>query len=510
MTSIWTVAALGDDIVQPLAFDTKVDVAVIGGGITGLTTALKLSDAGHSVAVLEAWQIGRGNTGNSTGNLYATRSSGLAEVQEKWNDDVVRAVVEERGRAVDFIEQTSARFAIDCQFRRCPAHFCVRAEEPQLLTMLEREHGASQQAQLSATMVDSLPAFPLPIRRALRIDDQAQFNPLPYVQGLAQALRVRGVKLHEHCRVLDVDAGAGRITTGAGTLCADEIVVATHVPLGINLVQAEMEPYREYGIARPLSRPDHLPAGIFWIQGESRSLRSYRHRERDYLVVVGEKHKTGHQGDGSAYWDRLGQYADEHFGAADATASRWRWSAQQYRSADGLPYIGRSAHRNIHIATGFAADGLVWGTVAADLIVADITGRASACGDLFNPRRFTPRKSAQVWLAENKTVAAHLLHGLLLSRAKEAVASVPAGEGRIVEVEGDRVAAYRGLDGALSLVSPLCPHMKCQVHWNSADTTWDCPCHGSRFNTDGSVIEGPAYEGLTRFDLDRHLPPQPT
>jgi len=254
--------------------------------------------------------------------------------------------------------------------------------------------------------------------------------------------------------------------------------------------------FREYGIAARLGSGGP-PAASVWMKGPStRSIRTYQdaHGTR-YLVVVGEKHKTGEGERGVDYAERLRSFASEHF---DLEAFTHQWSAQQYSSADGLPYIGASGHDNVFMATGMGADGLTWGVVASEVITDLVQGRESPLADLLKPRRFTPVKSAKGWLAENKTTTRHLLERLHPHTADAALDQLPAGTGRLMDVDGEPRAVYRDDDGAVTVLSPVCPHLKCHVHWNQGERTWDCPCHGSRFDTTGSVIEGPALEGLSR------------
>jgi Rieske Fe-S protein len=178
-----------------------------------------------------------------------------------------------------------------------------------------------------------------------------------------------------------------------------------------------------------------------------------------------------------------------------------RWSAQQYRSADRLPYIGRSGHDNIYAATGYGADGLVWGEVAAEIICSLVMDQETANGRLFDPRRFTPVKSAKSWVAMNAQVARHLtIDYFTLDKLKD-LDDIPAGEGKVVSVDGEKLAVYRGPDDTFTVFSPVCPHLKCIVKWNAADLSWDCPCHGSRFATDGSVIEGPSFAPLKPAEM---------
>jgi glycine/D-amino acid oxidase-like deaminating enzyme/nitrite reductase/ring-hydroxylating ferredoxin subunit len=497
MTAIWSLASLEDRRYPALQDDLDVEVAIIGGGVTGLSTAFRLLAEGRKVAVLEALRVGQGNTGNSTGNLYANVSQGLRKVRSTWNDDTVREVAALRRAALDDIEQRISRHSIDCQFARRPLYFCLPDPDDRQQQDLEAEYEASLVAGLHAKLVDGIAGMPVPVERALLLEHQAQYNPLRYVQELAGLVAEQGAQVFEDTPVLDIDAGRGTLSTVSGTVTARHIVFATHTPKGVNLLQAEMEPSREYGVAAPL-RGDVQPQGIFWLLDAFHSVRTYEYQNQPYLVVIGEKHPTGHGDAGDEYYARLERYARERFEIGPF--SNW-WSAQQYKSADQLPYIGRSAHDNIYVATGFAADGLVWGEVAATIICSLIAETAHPAVRLFNPRRFTPVKSAKSWAALNAKVARHLTTDYLTLDKLDDLDLVPAGEGKVVSVEGDKVAVYRAPDNTLTALSPVCPHMKCAVKWNAADLTWDCPCHGSRFTIDGSVIEGPALSPLTRLEI---------
>jgi glycine/D-amino acid oxidase-like deaminating enzyme/nitrite reductase/ring-hydroxylating ferredoxin subunit len=502
MKSVWTLGSDSAATFAPLAGRTQVDVAVVGGGITGVMTAMMLSDAGMKVALLEAGRIGRSNTGGSTGNLYATVSGGLAPLRRKWSDDVLREMVAQRIAAIDLIEQTATRFGLDCAFERRPLYRCVAGTDGATQAELDDELQAHEAAGLAARLVDDVDALPFRIHRALELGQQAQFNPLHFVQGVALALSGRGVAVHEGSSVLEVKGGReASVRTADGLVQAGHLVFATHTPKGFNLVQAEMEAYREHGIAGRLLR-GHYPRGIFWIRDHGRSIRSYRRNARDYLVVVGGRHKTGHAtvGDPRAV---LRSWTQARFDLGEVTHE---WSAQQYASADLLPYIGPSAHHNVLIATGFAADGLTWGTVAARLLSERIQGRIEHAAEVLTPRRFTPVKSARTWASENATVMRHLVGDRLGPAEATSLAAIAPGEGRIVDVGGRKYAVYRGEDRMLSVLSPVCPHLKCHVAWNAADGSWDCPCHGSRFGTDGRVLEGPALQPLARVELPVGLP----
>lgn len=488
MRSVWIDDVPLHPVFPPLRETIEVDTVVVGGGIAGLSIALALHDAGQRVAVLEADLCGASNTGNSTGNLYGTVSDGLAPLQKKWGDDVIREVADWRMRALERIEATVAAHAIDCGFARRPLVRAVAGDDAQALDELEREYGAMATSGLSPQWLTP-GDVPVPVKRAFRIERQAQFNPFRYARGLARALGDVGVRIFERSRVVELDAGAGLARTADGAVRAKHLVLATHTPPGFNLVQAEMEVYREYGVSAQL-RSGQAPACVLWVRDAGRSVRDDGHGR---LVVVGEKHRTGEFHDGADYLQRLRDWARTQF---DVERFDHDWSAQQFRPADGLPYIGRSAHDNVLIATGFAADGLTWGVVAASVIAELVAGKDGEAAARLSPRRFTPAKSAKGWGAENAAVVRHLVGDRLGRAGLDRLDAVPPGQGAIVDLDGKKHAVYRAVDGALSVLSPVCPHLKCQVAWNPAETTWDCPCHGSRFRTDGSVIEGPALQPL--------------
>ena len=275
--------------------------------------------------------------------------------------------------------------------------------------------------------------------------------------------------------------------------------MATHSPVGLYGVQTVLGPYRDYGIAARLNNGAY-PEGIFWSREEkTHSIRSTTAGDQTYLIVIGEEHKTGQHDDAPHYYENVEEYARSHFDVAEITH---RWSAQGYRSADLLPYIGPAAgNDNVYIAAGFGTNGLIYGPLAAQIIADDIIGRENRWADRYRARRVSVTKSAREFLRENLDNAEQYLRGYLTKADVASVADVAPGTGALVEIDGDKVALYRQPSGELIALSPVCTHLGCIVRWNAAETSWDCPCHGSRFNYDGEVIEGPALSPLARKEI---------
>jgi glycine/D-amino acid oxidase-like deaminating enzyme/nitrite reductase/ring-hydroxylating ferredoxin subunit len=489
-TSVWrgTAPANGYGMLQG---DRQADVLVIGGGITGVTLAVLLAQQGRSVVLLEAETIGSGGTGNSTGNLYETLSRGMHDVHSKWGADVAHEVLSQRRACVDFIESFAARDA-QCGFRRCPLYLYAIAE-PQRAAISD-EYDTLARAGCDVRLEPRVPEpLPQPVRDAVVLQHQAQFQPQAYVAHMARIAAQTGANLHEHSRVIELDAKGRRAVTATGSVQAGEVVLATHSPLGFHPVQAEMPVHREYGIARSMPATDPGP-GTFWYRGnEHFSVRTADTAQGRFLVCIGQEHKTGGH-DAASSLRALESAIEAQFGAGEIA---WRWSAQNYRPADALPYIGRDM-TGCFVATGFGTDGLVWGTLAARLIAQELAGEGPSFAHLFRPGRLSVVKGARTAAEEVGTMVKALVKDYLTHRQEQELSSLAPGQGALIKSEGESLAAYRALDGELFAVSPICTHLGCKVHWNNVETSWDCPCHGSRFRPDGTVIEGPAIAPLKR------------
>ncbi|WP_205499859.1 FAD-dependent oxidoreductase [Rufibacter psychrotolerans] len=494
-TSIWRQDA------HPTPYPTlqgelETDVVVIGGGITGITTAHLLASAGKRVIVLEALKVAESTTGYSTGNLYGYVGQYLQLLESKYDRQTVAAVTASRTEAVNLIEQLVQQHGLDCHFRRVPFYFLTEHEAE--AGFVRKEAEVAQAIGLPAHH-DTASPLPYPIAGALRLDHQAQFNPMAYVQELAARTAGSNCQIFENSKVLKVDEGQPHtVHTQHGKVRARQVIHATHTPKGIWFLHTLLGPYREYALAVKLNQP--YPEGTFWAfhAGHHHSLRPYTNDQGEhFLLILGESHKVGHKENNQENFQKLEQYVRERF---NVQSVEYRWAAQQYKPADGIPYIGRrDEDSEIYVATGFEADGLTYGTMAAMLLSDLILGRENPYAALYSPTRHNPRKAAAKFLKENADVAFQLIKDLPYRSQVEELADIAAGEGKNIEMDGKNYGAYRDHSGHLHVVSAVCTHMGCLVHFNKAETSWDCPCHGSRFDVEGKVLEGPAIYDLARM-----------
>jgi glycine/D-amino acid oxidase-like deaminating enzyme/nitrite reductase/ring-hydroxylating ferredoxin subunit len=488
--SIWEDTADKTGTFPALEGDQTAEIVIVGGGITGLTAALLLSNAGKNVILLEALEVGLGTTGNSTGNLYANVDENLSHIKSKWNTDVMKAVASSRAAAVNFIENTTKQYNMDCDFQRQPLTYFAEKLDDKIEKFFDDEFSAMQECGLNPRIMDDA-GLPYATVKGLRCEGQAQFHPLKYSRMLAGAISSK-CKIYEQSRVIEIDEKNGILKTARGTVKAEKILLATHTPVGVYGIHTVLAPYREFGVAAETTN-SNFPGGIFWGLNEPKhSIRSFKNQGKDYVMLIGDKFKTGQHGDTKEYIAGLEQYLKKNIGI---TEIKYLWGGQQYRSADGLPYIGKHSDR-IYFMTGFATDGLTYGTLAAMIVSDQILNRENIWEKTFKVDRFTPLKSAKDFIIENADNITQYLKDTPWNVDGKSLSDIGPGEGKIIEQDMQKLAVYKDETGHAHVVSAVCTHMKCVVNWNQSEKTWDCPCHGSRFRTDGTVIEGPALLDL--------------
>jgi glycine/D-amino acid oxidase-like deaminating enzyme/nitrite reductase/ring-hydroxylating ferredoxin subunit len=479
-----------------LVGDVRADVVVVGGGITGLTTAYLLEQRGLDVVVLEAHRLALGSTGFTTAKVTSLHGLTYADLVQRFGEDRARRYGQANQAAIETVARLSETLAIDCAFTRAPAFtYTVDASERHAIA---EEVEAARRLGLPGTLTTETD-LPYAVEAAVRFDDQAHFHPRAYCLGLAGALRG---PIHERSRVVDIDdTGDGVVVrTDAGRVTATAAVVATLLPfLDIGGFFAKAHPTRSYAMS--LRCRGDVPTGMYLsIDSPSRSVRPVAIDGEPGLVVGGGGHKPGEGGDTRRYYEDLESWARATFDVVEVTH---RWSAQDYVTVDEVPYIGRCPRTDhVYVATGFRKWGMTGGTVAASIIADLATGTKNQWADVFDATRVDPANSLTSFVKENAAVGVHFVKDRLARLRAGDVEALAAGEGAIVRVDGDAVGAYRDPGGSLHVVDPTCTHLGCSLLWNAAETSWDCPCHGSRFTHDGEVLEGPATRSLTRVDID--------
>jgi glycine/D-amino acid oxidase-like deaminating enzyme/nitrite reductase/ring-hydroxylating ferredoxin subunit len=496
--SVWSEATPAPAY-PPLAGNVDVDVAVVGGGITGITSALLLARAGRRVAVVEARRIGKGESGKTTAHLTEALDVPYQTLISRFGLTGARLAASAQRAAIERIAAFTDECGIDCDLRRVPGF--VFAETRAERAVLEREAAAVHKLGLNAALVERAP-LPFPIAGALRFDDQATLHPRIYLQGLERAFVALGGLIFEDTQVVAIDEGEPcRVISDRGVVAAREVIVAAHVPI-VNrvLLHAKLAAYRTYVVGVDLGQSAGIGDGMYWDMADPyHYIRSQEIGDRRYLLVGGEDHKVGESDDTTAPFERLESYVRVRFGR-DVAATDYRWSGQIVVSADGLPYVGHnSLSHDVFVATGYAGNGVTQGTLAAMVLADEICDLANPFAELLDATRIKPLASVGAVLAENLDYPKHLLADRLpgsVDEGAEALAAIPPGEGQVLSLGGERLAVYRNANGELGALSPKCTHLGCLVHWNTTEKSWDCPCHGSRFDPHGRVLNGPAVAAL--------------
>jgi glycine/D-amino acid oxidase-like deaminating enzyme/nitrite reductase/ring-hydroxylating ferredoxin subunit len=478
----------------PMPAEVDVDVAVLGGGIAGLTTAWQLARAGKRVAVVEAARIVEGVTGYTTAKVTTSHSLIYADLVEKEGEAKAQLYADSNRAGLELIAETVASETIDCDFSRRSSF--VYSEDEAEVEKLQAEVEAARSLGLPASFVTDVD-LPYAVAGAVRFDNQAQFHPRRYLLHLVGLLREAGGQVFEMTRALDVDEGDPcTVTTDRGVLRARDVVVTTHLPVfDRGLYFAKAFPKRDYVVAAMIDA-GRAPSGMYLsTESPTHSVRTTPYEGGHLLIVGGEGHKPGAAEDTEERYARLQGWTRERFGVSDF---RFRWSTQDYTGADRIPYVGRLTSRSerVWVATAFGAWGMTNGSMSGLLLSDLIQGRENPWVELYDATRVNPSSSAKELIKENLAVARHLVGGYVTGTDLSDVDELPAGEAAIVRVRGAKTACYREPDGTLHAVSAKCTHLGCIVGWNAAETSWDCPCHGSRFDVDGRVLQGPAVDDL--------------
>ncbi|MGI6065750.1 MAG: FAD-dependent oxidoreductase [Bacillota bacterium] len=497
--SYW-MASTPETTYPTLQENIKTDVAIIGGGITGISCAYLLAKEGLKVAVVEADRIIQGTTGHTTAKITSQHNLIYAKIKKQMGEELAQQYADANESAIGMIEKIAKENHIDCDFT--PQSAFVYTQQDKYIQQIHDEVDAASALGIKASYVETIP-FPFSIKGAMRFDDQAQFHPRKYLLDLAKIITKDGCRIFEQSRVIDIDEESGNyiITTDQGKkVTAEKLIIASHYPCynKAGLYVARIYPDRSYVVA--IKAKEKYSGGMYiTAEDPGRSLRSQKTDDGELILVGGEHHKTGQGVDTIKHFEALVQFAKDTFEVEDIP---YRWSTHDCMTLDGVPYVGHFTSKtpNMYIATGFAKWGMTNSAVSAKIIRDLIIEGKSPWQDVYNPSRQTLEASAKNFVVENLNVAEQLVKGKLSSLPEDI--DIKPGEGKVIEANGQRAGAYRDEKGTLHLVDTTCTHLGCELSWNSAERSWDCPCHGSRFTYEGEIIEGPTVKPLKKIQQD--------
>jgi glycine/D-amino acid oxidase-like deaminating enzyme/nitrite reductase/ring-hydroxylating ferredoxin subunit len=482
---------------ERLRENAMVDVCIVGAGIAGLTTAYLLTREGLNVLVLDDGDIGGGETGNTTAHLSNAFDDRFVDAERLFGERGARLLAESHGAAIRTIEEIAARELIDCDFARVDGYLFPR---PGGEADVQKEERAARMAGIDVALTQRPPYDPFHTGPALCFPAQARFHPLKYLAGVAQAVARHG-RICTGTKVTAIHGGAPVTieTAGGATVTARACVVATNAAIS-DMVQthAKSAPYRTFVVALTVPHGS-VPDALYWDDSDPYTyIRLQPGADHDHLIVGGEDYKTGQESDDAERLQRLERWTRERFPMASALA--YAWSGQVIEPDDYAAFIGPNPDgaENVYIITGDSGQGMTHGTLGAMLLTDLIQGRPNEWAELYDPRRIT-LGAAKEYLAQNLNVAVQYTDYAKPGEvgSPEEVAS---GTGRTMRRGAKIVAVYRDPDGFVHERSAVCTHMKCIVAWNDLEKSWDCPCHGSRFDPYGRVLNGPAVEELGPAD----------
>ena len=496
MGSIW-LEADDHEAAPPLVGRARAEVAVVGAGITGLTAALWLQRAGASVTVLDRHGIASRTTGNTTAKVTVLHGLMYAELVGGRGEEVAGKYLAANLQAMRTVSELAAEMPDASELMRLPAYTYTLHEggvadvqaEADALTRLGQAPTATSETGL-----------PYPVAAAVRLDDQLAIHPVRYCLGLRRAFLDAGGAIHERTNAIDVEDGAPCIVrTDHGELAADWVIVATLIPFtNHGWYAAKAEPSRSYAVLAHVGEQAADIGGMYLSADEpTRTLRPTPVGAETALVLGGEGHPTGGEPNTLARYEAIERWANDHFPVQHISH---RWSAQDFASVDGLPFVGRLGSLDrVLVATGFKKWGLSNGTAAALALHGVIASAPPDWADVYDSARSVVTKAPKEFAKHNLTAAKHLVGDRFRSRPD--IEELSPGEGAIVDADGRKAAVSRDDRGELRALSPICTHLGCLVGWNDAERSWDCPCHGSRFDRDGAVLDGPATEPLAPVEL---------
>jgi glycine/D-amino acid oxidase-like deaminating enzyme/nitrite reductase/ring-hydroxylating ferredoxin subunit len=482
----------------PLSQDKSVDVAVVGGGIVGVTAAFLLQREGLNAILLERDRCGSGDTQHTTAHLTYVTDARLNTLVNDFGKDHAQAAWDAGRAAVEKIHEIQHVEKLGCDFRWVPGYLHSPWEGDDDTKDLKQDADLANELGFDARFVQETPTVE---RTGIRFGNQAKFHPLKFIAGLLERLKPNSV--FEQSEVTEIDGDPHKLKVNGRTVECRFVVIATHVPLqgktGLvpaTLFQTKIYPYSSYVIGAKAPKGT-VPEALYWDTMEPYYyLRVDSRDDHDYLIFGGLDHKTG-QGPEGYPFSKLKEVLLRK--VPNARVDR-EWSGQVVETADGLPFIGETAAGQF-TGTGFSGNGMTFGVLTAMMAADAAMGRSNPWSKLFDPSRTKPIAGGWDYIKENASYPYYMIRDRLVGAEAASLDELGPGEGKLLKLDGQRVAAFRDDKGKVTCVSPICTHMGCYVHWNRLEKTWDCPCHGSRFLPTGEVHAGPAETPLEKVEV---------
>lgn len=474
------------------------DVVIVGGGITGVSTALQLQKSGKSCLIIEAKTLGFGTTSGTTAQLNTILDTPYYQITKDFDEQAAQGIANLTKKAIQQVKQNVAKLAIDCDYKEVPAYLYAQNQEQNEL--LDKMIQSAKKVDVDADFTDHIP-LPIAFTTAARVEGQAQIHPTKYIYGLAQEFEKAGGVIVQNCRALDVEEGTTlTVVTNLGNVRAKNLIYATHIPPGVNRLHFECAPYRSYVVAVEIENAPYPDAFLYDLDEPYHYYRTQIIDGKNHLIIGGEDHKTAHEENTEEVFEKLIAYVKTYFTVKNIA---YKWSSQYFESSDGVPFIGKmpSKAENIYVATGYGGNGITYGVIASLLLTEIILKGKSEYQSIFNPQRLKILAGFTNLVKEGVDVVKDMIGGWISPSKLENLSKLSLNEAKVVKHDHQIVGVYKDELGTIHAVNPACTHIKCAVAWNQAEKSWDCPCHGSRFSFDGEVLTAPATKGLEKIEL---------
>lgn len=484
---------------KPLSRDEDCDVCIIGAGITGLSSAYMLTRSGKKVIVVDDGSIGGGESARTTAHITNVIDDRYYHIESLHGKEAAKLAAESQTAAINTIENIVNTHNLQCDFARLNGYLLFKPDDN--ASELENEYEACKRAGIEVNIVQAPPVKSFGDYPCLEFPNQAEFHMLKYLAGLAEIITDSGGKIYTQTHISKITDGtpAAAETKNKLKITAKDIIVATNSPISDYVaMHTKQVAHRTYVIGVNIPK-DSVPHGLYWDDEKPyHYIRLYKQQKNDLLIVGGEDHKTGQDGHPEHRFDKLIKWTTERFTMAENVA--YKWSGQVLEPFDGLSYIGKDPENSEHvyISTGDSGMGITHGTYSAIILDDMINGRENSWAEIYNPKRIK-LKAVPEFIKEGFNTAVQYIDIITPPEVSD-IDEIAAGCGAIMNTGLQKTAVYKDMNGEIHEFSALCPHLKCVVEWNDVEKTWDCPCHGSRFDAKGNVINGPALANLKKAE----------